>query len=88
MLDAKKTEALTVVVREFLTDGLDAEEACNTLELVGFKTIIDEIRGNWLHFAHSNKATFQEQDFTDAEFEQVISNVSSEMLSSLNKVAT
>ena len=32
MLDAKKTEALTVVVREFLTDGLDAEEACNTLE--------------------------------------------------------
>ena len=48
----------------------------------------DEIRGNWLHFAHSNKATFQEQDFTDAEFEQVISNVSSEMLSSLNKVAT
>ena len=79
MLDAKKTEALTVVVREFLTDGLDAEEACNTLELVGFKTIIDEIRGNWLHFALSNNVTFKEQDFTDEEFEQVISSVSSSL---------
>ena len=79
MLDAKKTEALTAVVREFLTDGLDAEEACHTLELVGFKTIIEEIRGSWLHFAQSNNVTFKEQDFTDAEFEQVISNVSSSL---------
>ena len=79
MSSAIKTEALTVVVREFLTDGLDAEEACNTLELVGFKTIIDEIRENWLHFALSNKVTFKEQDFTDAEFEQVINSVSSSL---------
>ncbi len=79
MLDAKKTEALTVVVHEFLTDGLDVEEACNTLELVGFKTIIDEIRENWLHFALSNNVTFKEQDFTDEEFEQVISSVSSSL---------
>ena len=79
MSDAKKTEALTAVVREFLTDGLDAEEACQTLELVGFKTIIEEIRGSWLHFAQSNNVTFKEQDFTDAEFEQVISNVSSSL---------
>ena len=88
MLDAKKTEALTAVVREFLTDGLDAEEACNTLELVGFKTIIAEMRENWVHFAQLNNVTLKEKDFTDTEFEQVISNVSSEMLSSLNKVAT
>ena len=79
MLDAKKTEALTVVVREFLTDGLDAEEACNTLELVGFKTIIDEIRKNWIHFALSNNVTLKEQDFTDEEFEKVISSVSSSL---------
>ena len=25
-----KVEALTVVVRQFLTDGMDTEEACNT----------------------------------------------------------
>jgi hypothetical protein len=79
MSDAKKTEALTVVVREFLTDGLDAEEACNTLALVGFKTIIDEIRENWLHFAQSNNVSFKEQDFTDEEFEQVINEVSSSL---------
>ena len=29
-----KVEALTVVVRQFLTDGMDTEEACNTLSLV------------------------------------------------------
>ena len=44
-----KVEALTVVVRQFLTDGMDTEEACNTLSLVGFKTIIEEIRENWLY---------------------------------------
>jgi hypothetical protein len=58
---------------------LDAEEACNTLALVGFKTIIDEIRENWLHFAQSNNVSFKEQDFTDEEFEQVINEVSSSL---------
>ncbi len=83
MSGVEKTEALTVVVREFLTDGLDAEEACNTLALVGFKTIIDEIRENWLHFAQSNNVSFKEQDFTDDEFMEVISSVSSALRAEL-----
>ena len=74
-----KVEALTVVVRQFLTDGMDTEEACNTLSLVGFKTIIEEIRENWLYFAESNNVNLKEQDFTDEEFEQVISSVSSSL---------
>ena len=74
-----KIEALTVVVRQFLTDGMDTEEACNTLSLVGFKIIIGEIRENWLYFAESNNVKLKEQDFTDEEFEKVISSVSSSL---------
>lgn len=79
MSNNHKVEALTVVVRQFLTDGMDTEEACNTLGLVGFKTIIGEIRENWLYFAELNNVKLKEQDFTDEEFEQVISSVSSSL---------
>lgn len=75
MSSHQRNADLVKVVRHFLTENMDTEEASKTLSFVGYEAIISEIRENWTYFVEENNLKLEEIDVTDEDLKQVILDV-------------